>query len=329
MSSSSEIEKAKAGNIKASIVIPVYNGEQSIGQLVEKLIETLAGLYNLEIVLVNDNSPDNSEAVCEDLFKKYPDIVRFFSLAKNVGEHNAVMAGLNQTTGDYMVIMDDDFQNPISEVVKLLNHAAQNDCDVTYSYYKKKRHSFFRNLGSRLNDKVANVMLKKPKDLYLSSFKVLNRFIVNEIIKYELPYPYIDGLILRTTGKIAKVEVEHQKREVGKSGYTLTKLFRLWLNMFTSFSILPLRVSVIIGMLIALLGAIFGVSIIIEKLSNPDIPVGYASTIVVVLIFAGIQLASLGVIGEYVGRIFLSLNKKPQYTIRKRFDSENKKNEEN
>jgi undecaprenyl-phosphate 4-deoxy-4-formamido-L-arabinose transferase len=207
-----------------------------------------------------------------------------------------------------------------------LNHAARNDCDVTYTYYKKKRHSFFRNLSSRLNDKVANVMLKKPKDLYLSSFKVLNRFIVDEIVKYELPYPYIDGLILRTTDKIAKIEVEHHKREAGRSGYTLTKLFRLWLNMFTSFSILPLRVSVIIGMLIALLGAIFGVSIIIEKLSNPDIPVGYASTIVVVLIFAGIQLASLGVIGEYVGRIFLSLNKKPQYTIRKQFD--NKKNEE-
>jgi glycosyltransferase involved in cell wall biosynthesis len=328
MSSSSEIEKAKTGNIKVSIVIPVYNGEQSIGRLVEKLIEAMAGLYNLEIVLVNDNSPDNSEAVCEDLFKKYPDIVRFFSLAKNVGEHNAVMAGLNQTTGDYMVIMDDDFQNPISEVVKLLNHATQNDCDVTYTYYKRKKHSFFRNLGSHINDKVANVMLKKPKDLYLSSFKVLNRFIVDEIIKYELPYPYIDGLILRTTDKIAKIEVEHHRRETGRSGYTLIKLFRLWLNMFTSFSILPLRVSVIIGMLIALLGAIFGVSIIIEKLSNPDLPVGYASTIVVVLIFAGIQLASLGVIGEYVGRIFLSLNKKPQYTIRKQFDSENKKNEE-
>lgn len=328
MSSSSEIEKAKTGNIKASIVIPVYNGEQSIGRLVEKLIEALSGLYNLEIVLVNDNSPDNSEAVCEGLFKKYPAFIRFYSLAKNVGEHNAVMAGLNQASGDYMVIMDDDFQNPISEVVKLLNHATQNDCDVTYTYYKRKKHSFFRNLGSRINDKVANVMLKKPKDLYLSSFKVLNRFIVDEIVKYELPYPYIDGLILRTTDKIAKIEVEHHKREAGRSGYTPTKLFRLWLNMFTSFSILPLRVSVIIGMLIALLGAIFGVSIIIEKLSNPDIPVGYASTIVVVLIFAGIQLASLGVIGEYVGRIFLSLNKKPQYTIRKRFDSENKKNEE-
>jgi glycosyltransferase involved in cell wall biosynthesis len=300
-------------------VIPVYNGEQSIGRLTDELVSVLKELYNLEIVLVNDNSPDNSEAVCEGLFKKYPDIVCFFSLAKNVGEHNAVMAGLNQATGDYMVIMDDDFQNPITEVAKLVNYAAQNDCDVTYTYYRKKKHSFFRNLGSRFNDRVANVMLKKPKNLYLSSFKALNRFIVDEIKKYDLPYPYIDGLILRTTDKIAKVEVEHRERAIGRSGYTFTKLVRLWLNMFTSFSILPLRVSAIMGMIFSLLGLALGVFTVIEKLANPDLPIGYAATIVVISIFAGIQLLSLGMIGEYVGRIFMSFNKKPQYTIRKRF----------
>lgn len=304
---------------KVSIVIPVYNGEQSIGRLTDELVLALKEIYNLEIVLVNDNSPDNSEAVCEGLFKKYPDIVCFYSLAKNVGEHNAVMAGLNQATGDYMVIMDDDFQNPITEVVKLVNFATENDCDVTYTFYKKKKHSFFRNLGSSFNDKVANVMLKKPKNLYLSSFKVLNRFIVDEITKYDLPYPYIDGLILRTTDKIAKMEVEHHEREAGRSGYTLTKLVRLWLNMFTSFSILPLRVSTILGMIFSLLGLGLGVFTVVEKLANPDLPVGYAATIVMISIFAGIQLLSLGVIGEYVGRIFMSFNKKPQYTIRKRF----------
>lgn len=305
--------------IKVSVVIPVYKGEQTIGRLVEELIRTMSISYNLEIMLVNDNSPDDSEAICELLFRKHPDIVRFYSLAKNVGEHNAVMAGLNQASGDYMVIMDDDFQNPISEVVKLVNYATQNGCDVTYTYYKKKKHSFFRNLASGINDKVANLMLKKPKDLYLSSFKVLNRFIVDEIVKYDLPYPYIDGLILRTTEKIAKMEVEHHKREAGRSGYTLTKLVRLWLNMFTSFSILPLRAATIIGMIFAFIGLILGVVTVIEKLSNPDLPLGYAATIVIVSIFAGIQLMSLGMIGEYVGRIFMSFNKKPQYTIRKRF----------
>jgi len=313
----SEMNKKKP--TKVSLVIPVYKGEQSIGRLTDELVSVLKEWYDLEIVLVNDNSPDNSEAVCEGLFKKYPDIVCFCSLAKNVGEHNAVMAGLNQATGDYMVIMDDDFQNPISEVVKLIDYATGNDCDVTYTYYQKKKHSFFRNLGSRFNDKVANVMLKKPKNLYLSSFKALNRFIVDEIKKYDLPYPYIDGLILRTTDKIAKVEVEHRERAAGRSGYTFTKLVRLWLNMFTSFSILPLRVSAVMGMIFSLLGLGLGVFTVIEKLAKPGLPIGYAATIVVVSIFAGIQLLSLGMIGEYVGRIFMSFNKKPQYTIRKRF----------
>ena len=311
--------------IKVSIVIPVFNGEYSIGRLVNELIAALGDLYNLEIVLVNDNSPDNSEAICISLYHEHPDIVRFFSLARNVGEHNAVMAGLNQASGDYMVIMDDDFQNPISEVVKLLDYATRNDCDVTYTYYKKKQHSMFRNLGSWFNDKVANFMLNKPKDLYLSSFKVLNRFITNEIIKYELPYPYIDGLILRTTDKIATIAVDHHERRAGRSGYTLRKLIRLWLNMFTNFSILPLRVSFIMGALTSALGLLFAILTLIEKFSNPNMPVGYASVIVAVLIFAGIQLVSVGVIGEYVGRIFLSQNRKPQYTIRKRFDKENGK----
>lgn len=314
-------EMSKEKQTKVSIVIPVYNGEQSVGRLTDELVLALKELYDLEIVLVNDNSPDNSEAVCEELFKKYPGIVSFYSLAKNVGEHNAVMAGLNQATGDYMVIMDDDFQNPITEVVKLVSYATQNDCDVTYTYYKKKKHSFFRNLGSRFNDRVANVMLKKPKNLYLSSFKALNRFIVDEIIKYDLPYPYLDGLVLRTTDKIAKVEVEHSERELGRSGYTLAKLVRLWLNMFTSFSILPLRAATILGMIFSILGLSLGIFTVIEKLANPDLPLGYAATIVVISIFAGIQLLSLGIIGEYVGRIFMSFNKKPQYTIRKKTKS--------
>lgn len=312
----------KMSKSKISIVIPVYNGEHTIGRLVKELVAALTNRYDLEIVLVNDNSPDNSESICKAIFEEYSDIVRFYSLAKNVGEHNAVMAGLNQATGDYMVIMDDDFQNPVSEVLKLLEYAAQNDCDVTYSCYNKKKHSFFRNLGSLINDKVANVMLKKPKKLYLSSFKVMNRFIVDEITKYDLPYPYIDGLILRTTDKTSVVEVEHNNRQTGKSGYTLTKLIRLWLNTFTSFSILPLKLSVVLGMMITLLGLVFGIITIIEKIFNPDLPIGYTSLVIVVVVFAGIQLISLGVIGEYVGRIFLSQTKKPQYTIRKKFEKE-------
>lgn len=306
-----------SSSVKVSILIPVYNSEKTINRLVEELIIHLGPLYKLEIVLVNDNSADRSEEVCISLFEKYRETLKFYSLSKNVGEHSAVMAGLNKVSGDYTVIMDDDFQNPISEVVKLVDAALADSHDVVYSFYDKKRHSLFRNLGSRFNNKVASFMLKKPEDLYLSSFKILNRFLVSEIIKYTAPFPYIDGLILQTTSKIGRVKVEHHERKEGSSGYTLRKLVSLWLNMFTNFSIMPLRVAIVVGLTFAFLGLLFGVYTIIERFFDPNYPIGFAGMFVSISIFSGIQLVMLGMVGEYIGRIFLSLNKKPQYTIRK------------
>ncbi|MFZ2197773.1 MAG: glycosyltransferase family 2 protein [Thermodesulfovibrionales bacterium] len=306
--------------ISLSIVIPVYNSENTITRLVEGLIDSLSPRYRLEVILVNDNSKDGSEGSCISLHEKYKNTVKFYSLSKNVGEHSAVMAGLNKTTSDYVVIMDDDFQNPISEVFALVDKALANDFDVVYSYYRTKQHSTLRNAGSWFNDRVANIMLQKPKDLYLSSFKILNRFLVNEIIKYQSPFPYIDGLILQATDNIGKIEVEHHERLENRSGYTMKKLISLWLNMFTSFSILPLRFSTVLGFIFSFFGIILGIYTVFEKLSNPHLPVGFASLIFAVSVFAGVQLISLGIIGEYVGRVFLSLNKKPQYTIKKSFE---------
>jgi len=303
-----------------SIVIPVYNSENSIGGLCEQLIKSLSILYNLEIVLVNDRSKDNSDAVCVALFEKYPDRICFYSLAKNVGEHNAVMAGLNHATGDYVVIMDDDFQNPASEVPLLVEEAIRKGCDVVYSQYEEKKHSLFRNLGSSFNDAVANVMLKKPKHLYLSSFKVMSRFVVDQVIRYDLPFSYIDGLILRVTDNIGVVNVHHEERADGKSGYTLKKLVSLWLNMFTSFSILPLRVAIILGFIFSFLGLVLGIQTLIERIMNPNLPLGWSQLIVAVSIFAGVQLVAIGMTGEYVGRIFLSQSKKPQFTIRTAYE---------
>lgn len=302
-----------------SIVIPVYNGEKSIVRLVNHLVSELTEVYRLEIILVNDCSPDNSEDACIKAFNNHTSVVKFFSLSKNVGEHNAVMAGLNNSSGDFTVIMDDDFQNPVSEVVKLIDFAISSKNDVVYTFYDKKKHSFFRNLGSKFNDKVATVLLKKPSDLYLSSFKVVNRFLVKEIIKYDLPFPYIDGLILRTTSNIGKLKVSHNRREEGSSNYTLRKLVSLWLNMFTNFSVLPLRISMIVGFVFSIFGFIYGIIAIIEKMLNPDLPMGYTTMIVLVAVFSGIQLIALGMVGEYLGRMFMSQNKKPQYSIRKTF----------
>ncbi|MBI5307348.1 MAG: glycosyltransferase family 2 protein [Planctomycetes bacterium] len=311
----------KDPSIALSILIPVYNSENTIGSLVEGLIRDLGPLYKLEVVLVNDNSADRSEEACVALFEKYRETVRFYSLSKNVGEHNGVMAGLNKVTGDYVVIMDDDFQNPISEVVKLVDKALDGEYDVVYSYYDKKKHSLFRNWGSWFHNKVAGLMLHKPAGLYLSSFKVLNKFLVREIIKYQAPFPYIDGLVLQTTDKIGTVRVEHGERREGRSGYTIKKLVSLWLNMFTNFSVLPLRISIFLGLIFASVGLLLGIYTAIEKLLSPDIPVGFASLFVSISIFGGIQLVMLGMVGEYIGRIFLSLNKKPQYTIRKAYEA--------
>jgi glycosyltransferase involved in cell wall biosynthesis len=306
----------------ASIVIPVYNGAQSIGPLVDELVTTLEAEVELEIVLVNDCSPDNSEEICQQIYHKYPSKVKFFSLAKNVGEHNAVMAGLNQVTGEYTVIMDDDFQNPISEVGKLIAYAYEHQYDVVYSYYEKKEHSWFRNLGSWFNDKVANIMLKKPKDLYLSSFKILKQSLITEIIKYDLPFPYLDGLVLRSTDSIGKLLVKHDARNEGKSGYTLKKLISLWLNMFINFSILPLRLTAILGFVFAFLGFLIGIYSFIERIVNPALPQGYTTIIFVVSVVSGVQMISIGLLGEYLGRMFLSQNKTPQFVIRKRYSSD-------
>lgn len=306
-------------DIKISIVIPVYNAQLTISNLVNILISEISTQYNLELILVNDYSSDNSHKECLKLYNANNHKVKYLSLAKNFGEHNAVMAGLNRVTGDFAIIMDDDFQNPVSEVIKLIDYSVNNDFDVVYTYYDEKKHKRWRNFGSRINNYMANILLKKPKDLYLSSFKSLNKFLLSEIIKYDLPYPYVDGLILRCTASIGKIQVNHEQREKGKSGYTILKLIKLWSNMFTSFSVIPLRISIFIGLFFAFTGFLFGIYSIIEHFVVPTLPAGFSLTITAIFVFAGIQLISLGMIGEYIGRIFISQNKQPQYTIKKEY----------
>ena len=227
--------------VRLSIVIPVFRGAATISRLVHALTDCLAGTHELEIVLVNDGSPDNSADVCRGLVRQFA-FVKFLNLSRNFSEHNAVMAGLNFASGDYVVIMDDDFQNPPSEVSKLVDEI-QKGYDVVFSRYAIKQHHVLRNLGSQINDWMAGILLDKPRNLYLSSFKVLSRFAVNELIKYSGPYPYIDGLILRFTNNYSQVLVTHDPRREGRSGYTLCKLISLYLKMFTNFSILPLRLA--------------------------------------------------------------------------------------
>ncbi len=243
--------------------------------------------------------------------------VKFINLSRNFGEHNAVMAGLNNASGEYVAVMDDDFQNPPGEVCKLVDEIRQG-YDVVYSYYALKKHSYLRNLASRANDCCASLLLDKPRDLYLSSFKVLSRFVVDELVKYDGPYPYIDGLVLRITRNYSRVLVEHQPRREGRSGYTLRKLLALYLNMFTNFSILPLRLASYAGLVTSVIGVVLAAYFIVDRLAHPEIPAGWASVIVSLFIIGGMQLFALGMIGEYLGRLFLKDNGRPQYVIRER-----------
>lgn len=304
--------------MKISVIIPVYNGARTIDGLTEELIKNLE-YKELEIILVNDGSVDNSHDVCVRLFRKHKGVIKYLHLAKNFGEHNAVLAGLNTARGDYAVIIDDDFQNPPEEIGKLIDVAVSKAYDVVYGYYGKKYHSLFRNLVSALSNIAANFILDKPRDLYLSSFKCLNRFTIDEVIRYKGPFPYIDGLILRITRNIGKVLVRHAERKEGRSGYTVKKLIRLWLNMFVNFSVYPLRLSAFLGFVFSIIGAALSVYLIIDKIIHPGIPMGVTSILIGILVFSGIQLIMLGVIGEYLGKEFLTNNQTPQYIVRQQF----------
>ena len=306
-----------------SFVIPVFNGEATIEGVVARILRAFNG-EPIQIVLVDDGSHDSSARVCRELALNHREHVEFVELARNFGEHSAVLAGLAQSKGTMVAVLDDDGQNPPEELPGMFATLIQTGADVVYGKYMERKHHWFRVAGSRFNDAVANVMLNKPKGLYLSSFKVMNRFIVNEIVKHRGPFPYIDGLICRTTRRLVQVEVSHDSRTSGKSNYNLRRLIRLWLNMFLGFSILPLRLTSLIGMIIAALSCIWLLIILVDKLwLSPNVTAGIPTVLAVIVLFSGFQLVALGMIGEYLGRVFLENNGQPQYVIRAIHKKEN------
>jgi undecaprenyl-phosphate 4-deoxy-4-formamido-L-arabinose transferase len=303
------------GGTGLSIVIPVYQGATTIGRLVGAL-STLRPAGGLEIVLVNDGSPDGSGEVCRELVRAASVPLTYIEHARNYGEHNAVMTGLRHVRGAYVITMDDDLQNPPEEVIRLYDHARLGNWDVVYARYGSKQHPLWRNLGSRFANAVADRLLDKPKGLYLSSFRCMSAFVVRSVTRYHGPYPYVDGLVMQVTRRIDSIEVRHLPRNAGRSNYNLVRLVRLWLNLATSFSLAPLRLAVYAGAFMALLGAAGAVATIFEALFLRNTPSGWASTMTVILLVAGVQSMILGVLGEYVGRTFLSANGKPQGTVR-------------
>ena len=294
----------KKHNLKfLSVVVPVYNGANTIVKLVEVLQAELHQ-YDFEIILINDGSLDNSEKVCKILEAENTNL-KFFSLRKNFGEFNAVMCGLNHVEGKYTVIIDDDFQNPPSEIIKLVDKAQSENFDVVYTYYNEKKHNFFRNFGSWLVNRLTTSLLQKPSDLYLSSFKLINFEIIQEIIKYKGPYPYIDALVFRITNNIGKIQVKHNARLEGESNYTLKKMMTLFMTIVFGYSILPARIILSTGIFSLFL------SILLIMLFVFGITSDWGIAIFIFL--CGAQLTSLGVIGEYVSKAFLFQSQAPQY----------------
>lgn len=301
---------------KVSFVIPCYRSEKTISHVVEEIKTKMEQLtqYEYDIFLINDCSPDGTLAAIRRLCEANANI-KGISFARNFGQHSALMAGLRHADGDYVVCLDDDGQTPADEVDKLLDKLEEG-FDAVYAQYDHKQHSAFRNLGSKVNELMTRVMLEKPKNLYVSSYFAVRRFVVEDMIRYENSYPYVIGLVLRATKNITNVVVQHREREEGNSGYTLKKLLGLWFNGFTAFSVKPLRIATTVGCISAGVGFLYGIYTIVKRLLLPDVPVGFSAMMSALVFFGGMIMVMLGLIGEYVGRIYISMNNSPQYVVR-------------
>lgn len=302
---------------KISFVIPCYGSENTIQGVVYDIHKLMNSHreFEHEIILINDCSPDNVWSVIEQIVSS-DELVTGINLAQNFGQHAALMAGYNYCSGDYVVTLDDDGQTPVGETFILIDELLDREYDVVYAKYQQRKDNIFRKFGTCMNNLMSESLLGKPKNVHLTSFFVAKKYIINEIIKYPHSFPYIWGLVLRTTKNIGNAMIQHENRKDGQSGYTLKKLLSLWLNGFTAFSVKPLRLTAGVGVLFSGIGVLGVIYTVITKLIDPGIAAGYSSLMAVLLIVGGLTLLSLGLIGEYVGRIYMCINHTPQYVIK-------------
>lgn len=301
---------------KFSFVIPCYRSEKTISIVIDEIkseMKKRAG-DTYEIILVNDHSPDNVWDVIEKLAADNENLVGV-NLARNFGQHCALMAGYAQCTGDYVVSLDDDGQAPLDSLCDLIAKIEEG-YDVVYAYYQEIKQNIFRRFGSRMAGMMGDMMLNPPKDWKGSSFFIARKFVIDEMVNYRNSYPYLPGLVFRTTKNIAWIETQHRSRLEGTSGYSFARLFALWMNGFTAFSIKPLQFSTFLGVFFAIVGFVYAIVIIVQKCLGVIGVAGWSSIIALMLIIGGCVLMMLGMIGEYVGRIYICINNSPQYVIK-------------
>lgn len=299
-----------------SFVIPCYCSEKTINAVVAEIIEKVKEQpeYDYEIILVNDFSKDDTKEVIKRLAEEDHKIVAM-GFSKNFGQHSAIMAGFWKVRGEYVVCLDDDGQMPVESIFDLIKEL-EKGADVAFGQYEEVKQKWNRNVGSKINAKMTEILLEKPKEVFMSSFWAGKRFVIEEVLRYDGAYPYIGGLLLRITRNMVSVPVKQRERAAGSSGYTFIKLVNLWMNGFTAFSVKPLRFATFCGGGSAAAGFVFGIVMVVRKLLNPNILLGYASTITVILFIGGMLMLMLGIMGEYIGRIYICINKAPQYVVR-------------
>lgn len=299
---------------KISFIIPCYRSEKTVGQVISELNTVVGETCEYEVITVNDCSPDNVLGRLKE-FAAEDSRIKVIDLARNMGKHSALMAGYAHATGDVIVGLDDDGQCPVDHLWELLEPLEQG-YDISLARYPEKKQSKFKNFGSTVNDWMTRIMIEKPKNLKLSNFYAMKRFVCDEMLRYHNPYPYVDGLMLRTTRKIKNVDMQERERLSGTTGYTLVKSLKLWINGFTSFSVKPLRIATFLGLITAVIGFLVAFYVVIHRILHPEIVAGYTSLMAVLLLIGGIIMVLLGMIGEYLGRIYICINNSPQYVIR-------------
>ena len=300
-----------------SIIIPCYGSEKTVAGVIDEINQRFSeqNKYDYEVIAVNDGSPDNVIASLEECAAKN-DKVKVVDLAINSGKHHAILAGYSFVRGQIAITVDDDGQCPLDRIWDLVA-PLENGYDMSMAKYASKKESTLKKMGSKVNSRMSRWLLNKPKGVVFTNFIARKRFVVDAMSNYHMPYAYLEGLSLKTTRNIALVDMDERKRVAGKSGYTFAKSFKLMMNGYTAFSPKPLRISAGIGGLLSFSGAIYMIVSLILKLCNVCFDFKYHLLIAILLFLVGLILLSLGLVGEYVGRIFVAQNNANQFVVRK------------
>ncbi len=315
---SSDINNNKDHKTLISYVIPCYRSEKTIELVVREIREVTAERddFDYEVITVNDCSPDGVYEVLKKLAAE-DDKVKVINLSKNMGKHAAVMAGYSVVKGDYVINIDDDYQCPVNDVWKMIDPMIADECDVTVAGYHDRKEALWKRLGSKLNDATMSAMVGNPKGIQWSNYSAMKRFVCDEMLNYKNPYPFLAGLMLRVTRRVKQVELhERERADDNGSGFTLIRSIKLFIDGMTAFSVKPLRVSTGVGAILAVIGIIWTIIIVIKRIVDPGVPLGYSSMMALILFMGGINFAFLGLIGEYLGRIYICINDSPQYVIK-------------